>query len=404
MVYEEVETCYKILPEFGKQRLLLYAESLEELSSYYISSLKKKENGNREEQVCNGKLMENRRVISGQLREISHMLKSLANEAYYTTKSLEKHKRKICKILKENGLELKEMYAVANRNGYLEIGMILNAREEGDLFESEDIGEFLSKLLHNHMMVVPGMPAYIGKEETKIVFREEVRFFMNTGVAKATREGEFCSGDNFTMTELTDGTFLGVISDGMGSGEVAGRDSNMVIELMEQFMESGFKKETTANIMNDLMLVKMEEPRTATLDFFRCNLYSGECEFLKMGAAPTFLRIGGKVQVKKDCSLPLGLMTGNVKTEENQIESCFLNPEDLVIMLSDGVMDSIEKRAYFSKENGDPYKYFSELLEEYEFVSCKDLANQILGMAIMAEGGKIADDMTVLVMQMQERW
>ena len=51
----------------------------------------------REERVCDEKLGENRKVISGQLKEISKMLKGLANEAYYTTKSLEKYKKKICK-------------------------------------------------------------------------------------------------------------------------------------------------------------------------------------------------------------------------------------------------------------------------------------------------------------------
>lgn len=403
MIYEEVETCYKILPEFGKQRLLTYAESLEELSFHYISFLDKGENSSREEQICGEKIMENRRVISGQLKEISHMLKNLANEAYYTTRSLEKHKKKICKILKENGLDLKEMYAVANQNGYLEIGMILNAIKEGDLFEASDIGDFLSKMLHNQMSAVPGMPAYIGDEETKLIFREEVRFYMTTGVARATKEGEISSGDNFTMTELMDGTFLAVISDGMGCGDAANQDSNMVIELTEQLMEAGFKMEAVANMMNDLILVKTQEPRTATLDLFKCNLYSGECKFLKMGAAPTFLRIGKGIEVKMEYSLPLGLFPKDSSPKEEELEECFLNPGDFVVMLSDGVIDSIEKSGGM-KEEKRPYQFFSKLLKEYDFVSCKDLANQILGMAIMSVEGRVPDDMTVLVMQMQERW
>ena len=404
MVYEEIETCYKILPEFGKQKLLLYAESLEELSSYYISLLEQEERVGREEMVCDEKIGENRRVISGQLKEISKMLKGLANQAYYTTKALEKYKKKICKILKENGLEIKELYAVENGNGYLEIGMILNAFREGDVFETEDISEFLSKLLHNHMSVVPGMPAYIGDEEVKVVFREDVRFFMNMGVARATKEGEVISGDNFTMSELSDGTFLAVISDGMGSGELANRDSNMVVELTEQFMETGFDKEAVAHMINDLILVKMQEARTSTLDIFSCNLYSGECEFLKMGAAPSFICRQGNVKMFMEYSLPLGLLPGNETLDERKMDSCFLDVGDLVVMLSDGVMDSIEKKVKRSKKHKNSYECFSNILEEYEFVSCKDLANQILGMAIMCEEGKIPDDMTVLVMQLQDKW
>lgn len=404
MIYEEIETCYRILPEFGKQRLMLYAESLEELSSYYIALFEQDENMSREERVCDEKLGENRRVISGQLMEISKMLKGLANEAYYTTKSLEKYKKKICKILKENGLDIKELYGVENGNGYLEIGMLLHASKEGDVFETEDIGFFLSKLLHNRMSVVPGMPAYIGDEEVKVIFREDVRFFMNMGMARATKEGEISSGDNFTMTELADGTFLAVLSDGMGSGELANKDSNMVVELTEQFMEAGFEKEVVSNMINDLILAKMQEPRTATLDLFKCNLYSGECEFLKMGAAPSFLCTQRGVEMHMDYSLPLGLLASNGKEKETNLPSCFLDVGDLVVMLSDGVMDGIEKKASGSRKKRNGCEYLSNLLQDYDFVSCKDLANQILGMAIMCEEGKIPDDMTVLVMQLQEKW
>jgi len=394
MVYDKTDTCYMVLPDYGKQRLMTYAESLEELSNSYLSVEEEElsDRQDRGEKIFLQKVRENRSVISGQLATISRMLKGLANEAYCITSSMEKHKRQIYKILTENGLDVQNLYTVSNQNGYLEIGMTLRARYSEDLFESANVAEFLSKLLHNHMDVAPSVPPYIGDEYVKVVFREEVRFLITTGVARATKEGEVHSGDNFTMTELSDGTFLAAISDGMGSGEQANRDSAMVIELLEQFLEAGFTKEAAAGMINDLLMVRAAEPRTATLDMMKCNLYSGECRFLKIGAAPSFIKRGRDVRMFMERSLPLGLFAKSSEKRDGDLPGSFLRAGDIVIMLSDGITDSVVDASAIQR-----------FLERYEFVSCKDLANQILGMTIMALDGYIQDDMTVLVMQLQER-
>lgn len=400
MVYEQSDTYYVVLPEYGKQRLLMYAQSLDELAGNYLSAEEDTQReDDRKEMLIRQQIQENRSVISGQLTAISGMLRGLANEAYRTSKSMEKHKRQITRILTENGLELRDLYAVANQNGYLEIGMTLRSAHKDDLYEVSDVAGFLSKLMHNHMDPVPSMPEYIGEEFVKLVFREEVRFLVTNGIAKAIKEGEMYSGDNFTMTEISDGSYLAAISDGMGSGESAGRDSEMVIELLEQFLEAGVTKEMAAGMINDLLLVRSREPRTATLDLLKCNLYSGECRFLKMGAAPSFVKRRTSVEMFMEHSLPLGLLAKSSEIQDTDAMNCFLEAGDIIVMMSDGISDSIAQ-AYGSAGVYDKIRIF---LERYEFVSCKDLANQILGMAIMALDGYIQDDMTVIVMQLQER-
>lgn len=398
MLYEKTDTCYFVLPEFGKQKLITYAESLEELSqSYLFSTTEAEEDGqadepNRSEQMLTRKLDENRAVISKQLAQVSDILKRLAGEAYYTSKSMERHKKQIHKVLNENGLEIKDIYAVENRNGYLEIGITMRAYYKEDIFETKDIAKFLSKLCHNKMRAGVYMPQYVKEDFVTIVFREEVRYLVTTGVAKATKAGEIYSGDNYTQTELNCGTYLATISDGMGSGFYAGRDSLMVIELMEQFLEAGLHTKEAISMINDLLLVKMAEPRTATLDIMRLNLYSGECHFLKIGAAVSFVIRKDKVETIMSCSMPLGLFPKTVDSIEPSTVD--LKGGDVIVMVSDGVTDSIA--------GTQAEKIIAGYLREYNFISCKDLANHILGMAIGNGDGHIQDDMTVLVMQIEE--
>ena len=52
------------------------------------------------------------------------------------------------------------------------------------------------------------------------------------------------------MFELDDGRYNVCLSDGMGSGNDARRESETVVDLMEKFMEAGFKKETAVKLMN----------------------------------------------------------------------------------------------------------------------------------------------------------
>lgn len=405
MVYEQSETYYVVMPEYGKQRLLMYAQSLDELAGHYQPVNDKNtveeewQESDRKEMLAWQQIHENRSVVSGQLSAISGMLKGLANEAYRTSKSMEKHKRQIAKVLTENGLEIQDLYTVANQNGYLEIGMTLRSAHKDDLYEVSDIAGFLSKLLHNHMDAAPSMPEYVSEEYVNLVFREEVRFLLTSGVAKAIKEGEVLSGDNFTMEEIPDGSYIAAICDGMGSGESAGKDSEMVIELLEQFLEAGVTKEMAAGMINDLLLARSAETKTATLDLFTCNLYSGEVQFLKMGAAPSFIKSGTSVEMITEHSLPLGLLAGSPQRKDTETGNRFLSAGDMIVLMSDGITDSMAQ-AYGDQQS---YEGMRKFLAGYEFISCKDLANQILGMAIMALDGYIQDDMTVIVLQLEER-
>lgn len=86
------------------------------------------------------------------------------------------------------------------------------------------------------------------------------------------------------------GRFVMCLSDGMGSGMEACKESETVVELLEQFMESGFSQETAAKMVNSALVLKGQDGMFSTVDICAVDLYTGICNFLKAGAASTFIK------------------------------------------------------------------------------------------------------------------
>ena len=63
------------------------------------------------------------------------------------------------------------------------------------------------------------------------------------------------SGDNFTCMELDSGQTLVSVSDGMGHGKKAYRESEMVMELLEEMMKGGFSEEAAVRLINSVFTI-----------------------------------------------------------------------------------------------------------------------------------------------------
>jgi stage II sporulation protein E len=94
------------------------------------------------------------------------------------------------------------------------------------------------------------------------LFLEEVNFITISGSARRTREDQQRSGDNFTFLEMNRGQTFMSICDGMGSGARAQSYSEMVIDLLEQLLESGFAEDTALKLINSVLLTgnQWQEP------------------------------------------------------------------------------------------------------------------------------------------------
>ena len=113
---------------------------------------------------------------------------------------------------------------------------------------------------------------------------------MQIGIAKKNKEGQTVSGDSSIQIKLKDGKYLIALSDGMGSGPEARKSSQIAVKMLGRLLSNGFDKETSIELINNTILSNPESETYATLDTMILDLYAGNAEYIKNGAAPTFVK------------------------------------------------------------------------------------------------------------------
>ena len=206
------------------------------------------------------------------------------------------------------------------------------------------------------------------------------------GVAARRKTGETVSGDTGTYFKRADGKLYVLLCDGMGSGPEANRESSLATRLLEEFLQAGVEaKAALSNLSSALALRGEETGGFTTVDLLQADLFTGECQLFKLGAAPTYIKKGGAVQRLTGTSLPAGLGEGDDLPMDQF--SLKLAPGDTVLMVSDGVCGG--------KEDG----WLQERLAQFDGSSPKELARTLL-----TEGPQdAADDRTALVIRMETR-
>ena len=122
-----------------------------------------------------------------------------------------------------------------------------------------------------------------------------------------------------------------VLSDGMGSGDKACKDSELIIDFMEKFLEAGFAKETAVQMINGALIAGGENQNMSTLDMCQLDLYTGICEFIKIGSAPSYVKRENLVEQLSARNFPLGVFYEiDMETVRRR-----LMDGDYIIMLSD---------------------------------------------------------------------
>ena len=246
----------------------------------------------------------------------------------------------------------------------------------------------LSVLLNRRFIPAVGGGYRMTQEGGNFFFMEEPMYHVLSGTAKATKQGEKTSGDNFSIFEKDPGQVVVLLSDGMGSGEKAGRESEQVIELMEYFLEAGYQLPTALNLVNSSILTAGMQKNMSTLDICSLDLYTGICEFRKAGGATSYIKSGRYVEEIETRTLPLGIF-GNVETDAVQKE---LTPGDYIILLTDGIRNALIESGNEQLLNC----YISELQEK----NPTQMAQMIIQFAIHACAGRVEDDMLVIVVGM----
>ena len=207
-------------------------------------------------------------------------------------------------------------------------------------------------------------------------------------VVSSVREkkfGSIMSGDNLLINEDLQGRSLIILCDGMGSGEEAYRTSLNMVESINDMARIGIEKERAIDIANLFSIYNSEE-ESVSIDIADIDLKKGRVEFIKAGAAASFIKHKDYVEMIQAKTLPAGILDEvDIGRATSKLEK-----NDFIIMISDGVSDS---RGELKEKN----QWIKEFLENGEWINPEDIASELKEKAIENYGGKAKDDISVIV-------
>ena len=179
-----------------------------------------------------------------------------------------------------------------------------------------------------------------------------------------------------------------LLSDGMGSGEQAAKESISAVRILERFLRSGVEPATAMKILNSVMLLKSGESwGYAAIDLMCIDLFTGQAGVYKYGAAPSYIRSGRNVRRVKGMTMAAGVLAG--EGEPPDVVRLHIRPGALAVIASDGVV---------TREDDT---WLRRILLDDDGTDMRALARSVVHEAGERYGYK--DDMTVLAIRLEER-
>lgn len=230
-----------------------------------------------------------------------------------------------------------------------------------------------------------GEPSFFRRDRMAVMECEATaKISVSSAMAMSSGSESEISGDSLCFFEGREGYYYSLLSDGMGSGEIAKETSSFVCDFLSNALKNGADKEALIHMLNNRLRARREEC-SATVDLLEIDLIGGEGIFIKSGAAPSFVKRGSSIFRIRSQTAPIGLME-SIDSEKIKVD---LRIGDHLIMLSDGIADE-----------SDDAPWLLLLLGEEALSSPEAYARKILCEAIKNVGTR--DDMTVAVIKIEK--
>lgn len=242
----------------------------------------------------------------------------------------------------------------------------------------------LSKVLNKRMVVAD-------EKKDMMIFRNKGILKVESEVVTRKADNEAIIGDSYKVIDSEENKFMTILSDGMGTGYEASKVSSALVEMFAEMSKTGISVGSITNMINSFMGYISKTEKIVTLDAMSIDLLTGECEFLKVGSAPTFVIKGKNVDIISCDTLPLGIFD-NVEFFQKRYN---LDVGDIVVLVSDGVIDS--KRNVINKEF-----WVSSFLRELGITEPKVIAEELLEKTVDNYGGDVKDDISIIVTKITE--
>ena len=333
--------------------------------------------------VWENRIAENRELISGQLKDVSGVMKNLADELYDTLNFEDELEKSIITILDGLGIEVENVQVTKNFSNRFSVYInVVNCN--GKQVCSREISTVLKKVTGKTFAF---QKRSCDTEKCRLHFKEQENFGVEIGVSRIRPDGENKSGDSYAIIRPEGGKVVIALSDGMGTGERAAKESGETVSLLEHLLLAGIDRECAIKLINSVLILKSYDESFATLDLFISDMYTGEAEFIKTGSAVSYICREGQIARISASTLPTGII-GEMETANTKI---LLYTGDVIMLASDGVTDVCRDD-----------KWICDLLKDNLYNSAQNIADTVMKEALRRVL-HCRDDMTVLIIKIFEK-
>lgn len=335
-------------------------------------------------------LADSRALVAEQLSGVSQVMEDLAKEIKREGQELFLQEEQIREAIEDLGLSIHSVDIISLDEGKIEIEMIHQYTRGFD--ESRKIiAPLLSEIVGENIAVKSEEKLDRGEGYASVLFGSAKAYNVETGIASLGKGGSYLSGDSYSAVELGNGKFAVALSDGMGNGERARKESEAALGMLQQFLQSGMDEKLAIKSVNSVLLLRSPEEMYATVDMALIDLYSADTTFMKIGSTPSFIKRGNEVIPIVASNLPVGI----IKDIEVDLVSMKLLDGDYLVLMTDGIFDAPGHAV--NKE-----LWMKRTISELDVTTTQDMADALLDQ-VVRHTGALQDDMMVVVARIEKR-
>jgi len=212
-------------------------------------------------------------------------------------------------------------------------------------------------------------------------------------VAKVPKYAVRESGDSVEVVERPRGGLSVVMADGQRSGYSAKAISNLAVREAVGLLAEGVRDGAVARAAHDFLRTQRRGQVSAELTIISVDLETRTLVISRNSQCPVLLCRGGVWQALDDPADTVGIHNHTRPV----IAELPLAAGQTAVAFTDGVLHAGARRG----ETLDPFRVVRKLACQLGSTSQK-LANGLLDAALMADGGRAGDDITVVVVQIVE--
>lgn len=333
--------------------------------------------------VWESKVSESRKLINQQLCDVSEVVKNIASEIENGYSFEIEAEEKIIEMLDDLGVKVKNVAVMKEKEERYQVSVsVADCKKDNTCrFLIAPVAEKVLK----RRFYPENKNCNSSNCTIKLIEREW--FEAEVGISRIRQKGEKEWGDSYAIIRPGNGKIIVALSDGMGSGSEAAKESNETVRLLEGMLVAGIDKETAVKLINSVLILKSYDENFATIDMLVFDLYTGVGEFIKTGSAGSYIKKGKKVVCLRSASLPTGIV-GTLEPAKSRMR--FVKG-DIIIIASDGVTEVIRDDSWIR-----------EVLKNLQEQSAQEISELLMSKALKLQT-EHTDDMTVIAVKIKEK-